>query len=77
MNCPFCGKAMAEGYLPVSSLEWIPKEGTPRLTYPKDRSQGFRIGRHSLSNLKKQPAWYCLPCNRIVIDCRIENTEKF
>lgn len=77
MNCPFCGKAMSEGYLPASSLEWVPKGNVPRLTYPKDRSLGFRVGKHSFSNLKKQPAWYCAFCNRIVIDCNAENPERF
>lgn len=76
MICPICGLEMKEGYIPASSIEWIPKDNQPQIFYKKDKSDGFRIGKHSFGNMKKQPAWYCLNCDRITIDCKL-SAEKF
>lgn len=77
MKCPYCNQELRDGYIPASSIEWIPQYDEPHIRYKQDKSNGFRIGSHSFGNMKKQPACYCGKCNVIIIDCSIENAEKF
>lgn len=77
MRCPYCDGEMRDGYIPTYSMEWIPQFDTPHLKYKPDKSNGFRIGKHSFGNMKKQPACYCATCHKIIIDCSIELAEKF
>ena len=77
MTCPRCCAQMREGYIPTPSIEWIPKFGSPHLIYKKDKSNGFRIGKHAFTNHKKQPADYCAVCNILILDCSITQVERF
>lgn len=71
MKCPICNNEMMLGYIPTESIEWVPMNDTPHVIYKKDKSNGFRIGKWSFLNSKKQPAWYCYNCKKIIIDCSI------
>lgn len=76
MNCPICNSEMELGYIPTSAIEWVPKYEKPHLIYKSDKSNGFRIGKHSLGDTKKQPAWYCSSCDKIIINCKEDEKEK-
>ena len=77
MNCPYCGMKMREGYIPTPAIEWVPQFGSPQLIYKKDKSNGFRIGKHAFTNAKKQPAEYCPACDMLIVDCSITQVERF
>ncbi len=69
MNCPYCNKELLEGYIPTQALEWVPKNGEPKLKYTANKDDGFRIGKHSFFDAKHQIAFYCNSCEKIIIDC--------
>jgi hypothetical protein len=70
MICECCKKKMLEGYVPNTGLWWIPKSGEKGLWRQCTRTQGFRLGSMETANMKKEPAYYCPDCDRIVIDCK-------
>lgn len=69
MTYPYCKKALLEGYIPTQSLEWVPKYGEPKLKYNENKNEGFRMGKHSFLDAKRQIAFYCDSCEKIIIDC--------
>ena len=70
-KCPICSNEILEGYMETSAIEWIPKHGKSKLIYSKDRANGFRLGKHSFGNMKKQTSYFCTTCNKIIIDCNM------
>lgn len=67
---------MKLGYIPTESIEWIPTDEKPKFKYGNDKLEGFRLGKFAFGNNKKQTAYYCIICDKIIIDCKDEVVEK-
>jgi hypothetical protein len=69
MICECCKRNMMEGYVPSIGLWWIPKAGEHGKWDDAYKKKGERAGSLKMLNSKQTPAYYCVHCNRIVIQC--------
>jgi hypothetical protein len=70
MICECCKKKMLEGYVPASGLWWMPKSGEHVLGRQAFSQNQRELDTSNLFGQKKQAAYYCVDCDRIVIDCQ-------
>jgi hypothetical protein len=70
MICECCKKKMLEGYIPNMGLWWLPKSGENGLWRQDTRTEGFQLASMEMTGVRKEMAYYCPECDRIVIDCK-------
>jgi hypothetical protein len=70
MICECCKKEMLEGYIPNMGIWWRPKSGENGLWRQSTRTNGFQLGCMETAGVRKEPAYYCPGCDRIVVDCK-------
>jgi hypothetical protein len=61
---------MLEGFIPTTGLWWISKSGEKGLWFRKSKTEDFQAGDSENMHMEQEPAYYCMKCNRIVIDCK-------
>lgn len=70
MICECCGKTMLEGYIPSTGLWWISKTGEHGIWKKRFRAEDYPLGSLETKDVESKPAYYCMHCDRIVIDCK-------
>ena len=73
MKCPYCGKEMEEGHIPVGYmvLQWLPKQEK----YPKHLTKigngGIRLSKFPLFG-NMVTSYYCKDCKNVIIPVKEE-----
>jgi hypothetical protein len=70
MICECCKKKMLEGYVPESGIWWMPKSGEHALGRQVFCQEQKELETDDKKGTKKHTAYYCVDCDRIVIDCK-------